>query len=640
MGFNFLRSIDENYRRSVEETAPEDANIIFVDPTVLEEKLEEFGATGDILNSQPRLTAFLDNLPLEQLEELGETLRNHMEGQVPGSMDAFRDDLGELSDKNAAGRVLLQGPAATYRPSDIDGTEYSFVIMPQEYVDSKPDIVNTALGQVDELTPEDREMVQNAAEGNYILFNEEEVEEIIDNMPGSNREWIRFIGYHEGEHIEQDVDPTTLGSFGAEAEADAGAGLEASADGDSDIALAWKDMRALNGVDAGHAISPLLDSGDQTTTLHMQGAANYQGAMLGIVEENYDFDAHEGDATSARELLRENPEAFFSTLNESVESANAGLVSAYNEDPTSYEATGLVVGAQIYTDYMNDFEDAYRRRILDQDVPERTTSTQLIPQEAENQYYVDLTRENEIDLINRGLELNARSVGMRVFNDFDFEAYEGEATSEFQLKDENPEAYFAHQRDFVETLRAEAVEAYEQDPSHENTRDLIVAQYASTLISNRHNADLLQHDPTIDNSELMDYDSLITEEQFRGYLEEQHRRQTLPETETTIEVVEPENGGGTENIIQVEPQIDYEEGPNGTPYTTEVSGIETGEPTVDFETGVSVNGTPMPNVFGQSAAPPPENVSVVDPTQPEVTAETPAMIPPQTDITVTTGARL
>ncbi len=638
MGFNFLRSIDENYRRSVEETAPEDANIIFVDPTVLEEKLEEFGATGDILNSQPRLTEFLDNLSYEQTEELGEVLRDHMEGQVPGSMDTFKSDLGEYSDRSTAERVLLQGPAATYQPSDIDGTEYSFVILPQEYVDSKPDIVNTALGQVDELTPEDRATVESAAEGNFILFNAEEVEEIIDNMPGSNREWIRFIGYHEGEHIEQDVDPTTLGSFGAEAEADSGAGLEAGADGDADITLAWKDMRALNGVDAGHAISPLLDSGDQTTTLHLEAAQNYQATMLGIVEANYDFEAHEGDATTARELLREDPEAFFSTLNTEVETTNAQLVAALNEDPESYEARGMVVGAQIYTDYMNDFEDAYRRRVLDQDIPERTTSTQLIPQQIEDEYYNDLEVENEIDLINKGLELNARSMDLRVFNDFDFEAYEGEATNQFELKDENPETYFAHQRDFVDNMRTEAVEAYEQDPSHENMRGLIVAQYASTLISNGYNYDLLEHDPTTNDSELMDYDPLVTQEQVRGYLEEQQSRQAAERAE--LETSEPEQTEGTENIIQVGPQIDYEEGPNGTPYTTEVSGIETGEPTVDFETGVSVNGTPMPNVFGQSAAPTPENITVVDPTQPDVAAETPAMIPPQTEVTVTTGARL
>lgn len=639
---DYIRSKDDNYRRAVEETAPEDANIIYIDPSVLEEKLEEFGADSEILNSQPRLAEFLDNLSNEQKAELGQTLRDHMESQVPGSTDA---DLSKLALGKAAIEVLLTGPLATSQPKDINGTEYSFVGMPQEYVDTKSDIVNTALGGMDDLTAEDQARIEAAAEGNFILFNADEVETIIDNMPGSDREWVRFIGFHEGEHIEQEKDPTTLGSFAAEAEADRRAAMEATLDGDADVALAWKDMRALNGIDSIHAISPLLDSGDPASTLHMNAAENYQSAMLDIVQSNYDFENHEGSATTARELLRENPEAFFSTLNAQVEATNAQAVAEFNQNPESYEARGLVVAAQIYTDYMNDFEDAYRRRVLDQDIPERATSLQLIPQEIENEYYKQLEYENELDLINRGMELNARSISLRVFDEFDFESYEGEATSQFSLEDENPAVYFAHQREYVQTLRSEAVEAYEQNPSHENMRALIVAHYASDKIAEDHNIDLermLEDNPDMPPPATpMELDPLVTEEQIRSYLEEQQRRQAEAQPHMTQE----ENPdvpavGETQEIMRPATEIEYQQGPNGSPYTTSVNGLQPGQPSVDFDAGMSVNGTSMPDVFGQSAAPAPENITVINPTAPEVATETPAMIPPQAQSAYTAEARL
>jgi len=497
MGLNFLRSKDSVYERAVQETAF-DADILFVDPTVLEKKLKDFGADAKTLASSAEVKAFLSTLTDEQKAELGETYQQHLEDQLPGTAQAMLENFSDIDNyTDLATDALTRGPAAISNV-EINGNQYGIVYKPNEAFDTKNDIVNTFLsGNTHSESSESQTAID---------LSPEEIENIVDNMPGSNREWVSTIGYHEGNHIftrSFEVQPNIgnpASTLASEASADRAAYYQATYRNDSDVALAFRDLRALSGNDPSHATGPLMDSGDPASYLHLRAASDYQGIMLGAVDNKYDFDAHEGSATNAQELLREDPDAFFETLNGHMEEIRGNVLDEYNQNPQEYETTMVVVG-QIYTDYMNDFEDAYRRRVLGEDVPERMTSTQLIPQELEHQHYRDIDQSFGIG----------------------------------------------------------------------------------------------------------------------------HPKYTPDEPD---------------NIIGSTQEIDYEEGPNGTPYTTNVSGIETGEPTVDFETGVSVNGTSMPNVFGQSAAPATENITVVDPTQSEISAETPAMITPQTEVAVATGARL
>lgn len=59
--------------------------------------------------------------------------------------------------------------------------------------------------------------------------------------------------------------------------------------------------------------------------------------------------------------------------------------------------------------------------------------------------------------------------------------------------------------------------------------------------------------------------------------------------------------------------IDYQDGIDGTAYTTMVSGLQAGEPEVDFENGVRVSDVGIDQVFGFSALPPNDAVTVIDP---------------------------
>lgn len=59
-------------------------------------------------------------------------------------------------------------------------------------------------------------------------------------------------------------------------------------------------------------------------------------------------------------------------------------------------------------------------------------------------------------------------------------------------------------------------------------------------------------------------------------------------------------------------QIDYEVGVNGTAYTAQVSGLEQGVPLVDFDTGVTIAGVPVENVFAQASNPDPSDIMLID----------------------------
>lgn len=60
-------------------------------------------------------------------------------------------------------------------------------------------------------------------------------------------------------------------------------------------------------------------------------------------------------------------------------------------------------------------------------------------------------------------------------------------------------------------------------------------------------------------------------------------------------------------------RAEYIRGPDGTPFTTHVSGLIQGEPDVDLDMGVTVDSLPVREVFSQSANPSQDMISYVDP---------------------------
>ncbi len=82
------------------------------------------------------------------------------------------------------------------------------------------------------------------------------------------------------------------------------------------------------------------------------------------------------------------------------------------------------------------------------------------------------------------------------------------------------------------------------------------------------------------------------------------------------------------SLIEIDSGNSYQQGINGTPYTTQVIIAESGKPDVDFEKGVTVAGLPVGDFFAKNAAPATEDIKLVD-----------AIAPKTADITINTPSQ-
>lgn len=358
--------------------------------------------------------------------------------------------------------------------------------------------------------------------------------------------------------------------------------------------------------------------------------------MSDIVDTFFDWEEYEGKATTPEELLEENPKAYFDALDEGVNEATSQIENALAEydQPLTFEETEEIVAAQIGIDYIKNFEGAYQRRILGQDVPEHKP-TQFISQEAENAFYVEFSEQNkEPDPTPAELELEQHqemvaeenNIPEQAFENFDWESYEGKATTTGDLLFEDSDLYYKVQTDYLKEMQDKAQAQYDADPSYENTQQLIEAQ---TLINNRYES-MEEYRKDILGETVVPHEplELVSEEKQDAYYEERARQAAEKEAENTLKAEQPEaetpdaqntdRESTTEDVtpnkapIVAEPEKGYEAGINNSAYTTEVSGLTSGTPSVDFETGVTVNDTPITNVFTETANPAPNDITLVD----------------------------
>ncbi len=597
--------------------------------------------------------AFEDKDP----SEYAEILVNQFERQAPGitevMIENYKEEVNpnptaeELSDmlRAAAEGLIESGPAAIADAVEIDGRTYGIAVMPNNDLDTKTELLTVFL-ETD--------------------FEEDQIETIIDNMPGSSKEWARIVGNHEGEHLNrEDGSLSSIDTLNEEARADRSAIATYEARGKDDVALAFKDLRHLTAspFDTEHSTGPLLDSGDQASIVHLETAGSYQSIMAMEIAKSPEFEAYLraehglAEGTSAIEsnfttdqlngFREQNPDQYFEIINNGINTQISDAMDAYNKDPTSMEAIGGAVVTQTFTDYARNFEGAYRRRVMGEDVPEHEP-TQLIPQEQEDAYYAHALHEAKIDA---ELE-NLRYEGIYEYNDhkafenFDWEGYEGDAQNVWQLKRDDEGLYNEVYADYLTQEGAAASEAYKKDPSYENTETLIKIELATndhiddTNFYNEHYAEPSDTPP----AEIPHVD-LISDEATRAHLEERLEQQKpeavsiqFDENGKEIQPAPAEsspehNHGGivpdhnhgeapppSPRFEEQDNLINYQEGVNGTPYTTMVSNLPEGEPTVDFEGGVTVGESSMGSVFAQSANPDPESVTMVDATV-EATAD-------------------
>ncbi len=716
-------SREDAYRLGVTEVNKDDPTI-FIDPDKI--RIRPPGPPGKRIGS-PDSAA-------------GQSLERQIERQANGGTRALHDTYYEDEDEpKSVGQMARSlknyGPAAM-ADLNVNGRDHGMAIIPDHSFDSKKEIVFEFTDHFDRSTRK----------------------EILENMPGTNHDWMRLIGNHEGAHAAgQEHGDSYLDTLIEETRADRITRDKLLERGQDDLALAFKDLRALAGrVDPTHSSAPLTNSTDPVTDIHLETAWEFRENADEAVDDNFDWDSYQGDAEDAQELLKENPEAYFATAQEQLDVYEAEIMAQYQESPENLDHQRAVIEAQIIIGYHKNFEDAYRRRVMGEDLPERAP-IQIITQEQEDAYMAnkdlheqitaiennmslplytgefatrtlfdnydwesyredvddvyDLTilerYELKLELLeakqdeivndfqnNPSLETLERMLNLEkainetaddingfrenrygdeaelikpvsfitdldkqefliahvqeeerrqeiqneigevrqdhylqarenyteevVFADFDWESYEGEATNPDELYDQNVAAYHNAEIAYLENMKAEALAAYEADPSYENTGKLLEAQH---IINDRYDAINIDRDIYAAGPkpyQELSIEPFVPEDVEIEYYRARIEKEATPEVEADADAdADATAGSNAEQVSIQEEDKGYLQSPDGSAYTADVNVAAGGEPNVDFNTGMTVSGMSMSSFFDQNVNPAPNEITLVSATEPQ-----------------------
>ncbi len=405
-------------------------------------------------------------------------IKAQMESQVPGLVasieEIFNKKLHTPSGKPVSDIRELATSVLKER-FVVDGKEYGLAFLPTEQFDSKKEIVESFT----------KNLASNISRAVY------------ENMPGTNNDWMRYIGNHEGTHLQvsytyplSDVEILI-----EERRADQGAADLARERGQGELVLAFKDRRSLLAFyDPTHATTPVLDQNDQVTDMTFSMAESFLFYSIIGVMENFDFSLHKtngGKAEKSLELLSEDPDAYFEASRKALELLKAKVMKDYNDDQTLLDNQRAVVEAQLRIDYQEGFEDAYRRRVLGQDIPEREP-TQLIPQKAEDAYLAKKELHDKMRHLeeaagrNVTTEFSSYKLKEELIENYDWSSYprKVEEYDDLTLDERNNLKRYL----FLEK-RAEVVEDFKNNPSLESFGRAVGLQKAIRSIEYNINSD-------------------------------------------------------------------------------------------------------------------------------------------------------
>lgn len=224
---------------------------------------------------------------------------------------------------------------------------------------------------------------------------------VLEHFPGNDKDWNRAVGYHEGEHCNKQQDAySDSEQLDEEGRSDRSAIHTLEQRQQSDIALAYKDVRHLGsaiGNDPVHATGVLLSEQGNHNTSHIQiDTSGYYkqftngqviSTLLNRNDESY------GRDNDINDHFESNPDDYFAIANQELQKGNDHVVNAHEQSPSPTTAFNLVA-VQTLTNYAQNYEDAYRRRVLGQNIPERE-QTVLISKEEEAQIHIKIQQEKE-----------------------------------------------------------------------------------------------------------------------------------------------------------------------------------------------------------------------------------------------------
>lgn len=330
------------YKLGVEESIGGKKSIIYVDPTKLDSRpIPGAGSYRPPFNR--------DNGQAALAEQLNT--------QVPGAGTAAKES-GLLKD---ASKFKNDGPAITSLV--VNGKEHMVANLPDNRFDTKAGFIKELVG-----SPK--------------LFDKQTLDAIIENTPGTDAQWMRYIGNHEGAHRDNKTFPATVGKtmsdevrqkteeLNEEVRVDFKANRMAKERGEPEIALAAKDLRALSTSMTHATATPLTQIFQPVDPMHIIAGIDKVSDMAASVMRHYDKEKIT-EPSKAIEVLKRDPEGFFAAMNKDLNQQHDEVLKAHIADPTNLVTAHTLKNLEIKIDTQRDFEDAWRRRVQGQNVPER-----------------------------------------------------------------------------------------------------------------------------------------------------------------------------------------------------------------------------------------------------------------------------
>lgn len=285
-------------------------------------------------------TIVIDKRELEGLSGVvkADAIIDQAHNQLPeDTAQAFGANIGTLEKLRLAHK--FKGVAASSKDEHIQHNGETITVCVIQHASVEEASFKTRINLLSQMTGVDAESIQK-------------------NFKGNIKDYGRYTGGHEGEHCNGSNSDHPGDVLQLETHAD----ISGYENIDPSTKQELMDYRALasNYGDTKHATSPLINGNHPDT-----GSTEVAVLHIGAARIYGDLVADYLDGANVLETLEHNPEKYFEAARE----MTADLKVAVNNMPDGPEKLKQTVLAEAITNYTNDFEGAYRRRILGQDAP-------------------------------------------------------------------------------------------------------------------------------------------------------------------------------------------------------------------------------------------------------------------------------
>lgn len=550
----------------------ENSDYLVTDRDKIHEGIRELAFVTAAMESADDTVLFIDPDKLDGAtpEERLEQFQDQFNSLKPGAYDAFRQ---ALSDKGSILKDSFFSEKASYGlpyavPNiPIDDEDFCIIVKPSREFDTADEI----------------------GELYFPHYDEDIKNNIINNLALNNDAWNKYAGHHEGEHCNTTVPQTNHDTLTEESRADRNAWSQYD---NTNTISALKDMRRLSPhiaydikTGATHATAPWNDDNFIATPLHIKAAEIYRDMSNSEINNNFNWERYSGEAQKAEELLKENPELYFSAMHKAFDETEQEINDALSQNFVSYDDLKKSILAEYSLHYMREFEDAYRRRALGQDIPERDHTKHYVSDHQKAIYAAENPIRSEAE--HNGLNYIVNHIynrhGKSAFDDIARErGHDSPLTFAQNL-------YDAHSTEYYDILHEEI------KSSTQALRDLpagaLSPEQRETLLTGQSALDHLEINAKQRGIEWSAEEHILTPDQKKHFIRD-WALERIEEEKNTQEL--EQSPSVANNKAQQETII----------YTAHLkSALPTGEPSYDQTGNLTVSETSLPDTFKQSAQP-------------------------------------